>query len=69
MVILLSFYLANTFSDDTKIIDLGNDFRLEADKVFKGKTFVYGLPELQIEAISRLQNILQILVVLQQLFN
>ncbi len=43
----------NTFSENTKIIDLGNDFRLEADKVFNGKTFVYGLPELQREAIKQ----------------
>ncbi|AUP80038.1 N-acetyl-gamma-glutamyl-phosphate reductase [Flavivirga eckloniae] len=42
----------NTFSDSTKIIDLGNDFRLEKDKVFDGKNFVYGLPELQKEAIK-----------------
>lgn len=41
------------FSDDTKIIDLGNDFRLEADKDFEGKTFVYGLPELQKELIKK----------------
>ncbi|WP_299553989.1 N-acetyl-gamma-glutamyl-phosphate reductase [Seonamhaeicola sp.] len=43
----------NTFSENTKIIDLGNDFRLEADKMFDGKTFVYGLPELQKEAIEQ----------------
>ncbi|WP_303318420.1 N-acetyl-gamma-glutamyl-phosphate reductase [Flavivirga abyssicola] len=42
----------NTFSDKTKIIDLGNDFRLEKDKVFDNKDFVYGLPELQKEAIK-----------------
>ncbi|WP_350293057.1 N-acetyl-gamma-glutamyl-phosphate reductase [uncultured Croceitalea sp.] len=36
----------NTFSDQTKIIDLSNDFRLQQDSVFQGKTFVYGLPEL-----------------------
>ncbi|XMO87560.1 N-acetyl-gamma-glutamyl-phosphate reductase [Algibacter sp. AS12] len=47
----VKFLEANTFSDDTKIIDLGNDFRLEADKVFNGKTFVYGLPELNKDAI------------------
>ena len=47
----VKFLSANTFSDSTKIIDLGNDFRLEADKVFDGKTFVYGLPELNKEAI------------------
>ncbi len=47
----------NTFSENTKIIDLGNDFRLEADKVFKGKTFVYGLPELQKEDIRQAKYI------------
>ncbi|WP_027137687.1 N-acetyl-gamma-glutamyl-phosphate reductase [Gaetbulibacter saemankumensis] len=48
----VKFLSANTFSENTKIIDLGNDFRLEADKVFDGKTFVYGLPELQRELIK-----------------
>ncbi|WP_406684905.1 N-acetyl-gamma-glutamyl-phosphate reductase [Seonamhaeicola sp. MEBiC1930] len=48
----VKFLKANSFSDNTKIIDLGNDFRLETDKVFNGKTFVYGLPELQKEAIE-----------------
>jgi len=42
----------NTFSDKTKIIDLSNDFRLQKDEVFDGKTFVYGLPELQKEKIK-----------------
>ncbi len=41
----------NSFSKNTKIIDLGNDFRLKSDAIFQGKTFVYGLPELQKEAI------------------
>ncbi|MHB0756110.1 N-acetyl-gamma-glutamyl-phosphate reductase [Polaribacter sp. M15] len=41
-----AFLQKNTFSDDTKIIDLSNDFRLLADKNFEGKEFVYGLPEL-----------------------
>ena len=36
----------NQFANHTKIIDLGNDFRLTKDKVFNGKSFVYGLPEL-----------------------
>ncbi|MFB9056400.1 N-acetyl-gamma-glutamyl-phosphate reductase [Mariniflexile ostreae] len=49
----IKFLEANTFSEQTKIIDLGNDFRLENDKVFKGKTFVYGLPELQKSAIEK----------------
>ena len=48
----VKFLSNNSFSEHTKIIDLGNDFRLEADKVFDGKTFVYGLPELQREAIK-----------------
>ena len=47
----------HTFSEDTKIIDLSNDFRLENDKFFNGKTFVYGLPELQKEVIKRAKYI------------
>ena len=42
----------NTFSSKTKIIDLSNDFRLIKDEVFDGKTFVYGLPELQKDKIQ-----------------
>jgi N-acetyl-gamma-glutamyl-phosphate reductase len=42
----ISFLESNKFSDSTKIIDLGNDFRLTKDKNFDGKSFVYGLPEL-----------------------
>ncbi|AOZ98022.1 N-acetyl-gamma-glutamyl-phosphate reductase [Flavobacterium commune] len=42
----ISFLENNKFSDNTKIIDLGNDFRLIKDKDFNGKSFVYGLPEL-----------------------
>ncbi|MFD0835161.1 N-acetyl-gamma-glutamyl-phosphate reductase [Mariniflexile aquimaris] len=49
----VKFLSANTFSATTKIVDLGNDFRLEKDKVFNGKTFVYGLPELQRDAIKK----------------
>ncbi|MBC3758033.1 N-acetyl-gamma-glutamyl-phosphate reductase [Hyunsoonleella sp. SJ7] len=48
----VKFLKANSFSENTKIIDLGNDFRLEADKVFDGKTFVYGLPELNKSSIE-----------------
>ncbi|MDG5490203.1 N-acetyl-gamma-glutamyl-phosphate reductase [Psychroserpens sp. SPM9] len=43
----------NSFAADTKIIDLSNDFRLAKDAVFKDKTFVYGLPELNKEAITK----------------
>ena len=48
-----AFLEKNQCSAKTKIIDLSNDFRLEADKNFNGKAFVYGLPELQKEAISK----------------
>ncbi|MBT8245711.1 MAG: N-acetyl-gamma-glutamyl-phosphate reductase [Winogradskyella sp.] len=47
-----SFIDNNEFSKQTKIIDLSHDFRLEAHKVFDGKAFVYGLPELQKEVIK-----------------
>ncbi|RZJ71639.1 N-acetyl-gamma-glutamyl-phosphate reductase [Flavobacterium sp.] len=39
------FLAKNTFSDKTKIIDLGNDFRLTDDANFNTNSFVYGLPE------------------------
>ncbi|MBC5838035.1 N-acetyl-gamma-glutamyl-phosphate reductase [Flavobacterium muglaense] len=42
----ISFLKENQFASHTKIIDLGNDFRLTKDKEFEGKSFVYGLPEL-----------------------
>lgn len=47
----------NSFSNTTKVIDLGNDFRLDKDMVFQEKTFVYGLPELQKEVIRKATNI------------
>ncbi|MDN3618828.1 N-acetyl-gamma-glutamyl-phosphate reductase [Polaribacter undariae] len=47
-----AFLQKNSFSDNTKIIDLSNDFRLLADKNFEGKDFVYGLPELDKEIIK-----------------
>jgi len=47
-----AFLETNQFSGKTKIIDLSNDFRLNADQNFNGKSFVYGLPELQKEAIQ-----------------
>ena len=48
-----AFLEKNSFSSQTKTIDLSNDFRLEADTNFNGKTFVYGLPELNKEAIKK----------------
>lgn len=47
-----SFLKENSFSENTKIIDLSNDFRLTSDKILDGKEFVYGLPELQKEKIK-----------------
>ena len=52
-----NFLTQHSFSDDTKIIDLSNDFRLKEDAVFQGKKFVYGLPELQKKKIKKAQYI------------
>jgi N-acetyl-gamma-glutamyl-phosphate reductase len=43
----------HSFSETTLIVDLGNDFRLEDSCEFQGKSFVYGLPELQKEQIEK----------------
>jgi N-acetyl-gamma-glutamyl-phosphate reductase len=48
-----AFLKEHTFSGATKIIDLSNDFRLEADELFNKKSFVYGLPELKKDAIKK----------------
>ena len=53
----ISFLEENQFSATTKIIDLGNDFRLAKDKDFNGKSFVYGLPELNKTDIKNAQLI------------
>ena len=45
------------FSKHTKIIDLGNDFRLQKDSNFTHMNFVYGLPELQKNNIKNAQHI------------
>ena len=47
------FLKENSFSKNTKIIDLSNDFRLESSNIIGGKAFVYGLPELQKEEITK----------------
>jgi N-acetyl-gamma-glutamyl-phosphate reductase len=54
-----AFIKEHAFSTDTKIIDLSNDFRLQADAEIDGKQFVYGLPELnktQIENAKYIAN-------------
>ena len=45
----------NPVSDDTLIIDLGNDFRLEGD--FGNRNFVYGLPEIYFNEIQNSKSI------------
>lgn len=45
----------NKFPETTRIIDLGNDFRLGATA--GGRSFVYGLPEFQRDAIRKARNI------------
>jgi N-acetyl-gamma-glutamyl-phosphate reductase len=47
----------NRLPATTHIIDLSNDFRLEADAEFQGREFVYGLPELNKSRIQVAQNI------------
>jgi len=48
---------ANAIPDSVKIIDLSQDFRLSQNSKVKSKNFVYGLPELNREAIKSAQNI------------
>jgi N-acetyl-gamma-glutamyl-phosphate reductase len=43
----------NKFSEQTLIIDLSNDFRLSTHSEFIGRTFIYGLPERNKEAIEQ----------------
>lgn len=47
----------HSFSPDTGVIDLGNDFRLEADANFKDRQFVYGLPELSADTIAKARSV------------
>ncbi|MEK9613594.1 MAG: N-acetyl-gamma-glutamyl-phosphate reductase [Flavobacteriaceae bacterium] len=52
-----AFLNRHSFSEKTLIVDLGNDFRLQEDCGFEGRSFVYGLPELQKEAIEKAHSI------------
>ena len=47
----------NAFSDQTKVIDLSNDFRLKEDSNFQGKSFTYGLVELNKQEIIKSKHI------------
>lgn len=51
------FLAENTIASSTRIIDLANDFRLAATSSIGDRQFVYGLPELNREAIRTAQNI------------
>ncbi len=52
-----AFLQENAFSEKTRIIDLSNDFRLQQKASFQHRSFVYGLPEFQKEAIKKAKNI------------
>jgi N-acetyl-gamma-glutamyl-phosphate reductase len=51
------FLEANAVPNSVKIIDLSQDFRLSQNSKLKSKNFVYGLPELNRNAIKSAQNI------------
>jgi len=51
------FLTVNEIKATIKIIDLSQDFRLAASATIGGRNFVYGLPELQREAIKSATNI------------
>lgn len=46
-----SFLADNNISDQVKIIDLTNDFRVDADTVDGKRNFIYGLPEVNKDVI------------------
>lgn len=48
---------ANAIDASVKIIDLSQDYRLRANTAYQGQQFVYGLPELNKEAIKIAQYI------------
>ncbi|MGK6350264.1 N-acetyl-gamma-glutamyl-phosphate reductase [Parapedobacter sp. DT-150] len=51
------FLAANTVAPHVKIIDLSQDYRLSADAEYQDRPFIYGLPELQRDAIRSAQYI------------
>jgi len=53
----VKFLQENAINPKTKIIDLANDFRLKENAQLGSRTFVYGLPELNIEKIQSADNI------------
>lgn len=53
----IKFLSANKIPDTIKVIDLSQDFRLTANSRINNRVFVYGLPELNKEAIKTAKNI------------
>jgi len=51
------FLAENTIAENIKVIDLSQDFRLDGSNTFNGRSFVYGLPEVNKEAIKLAKNI------------
>lgn len=51
------FFAANPIRESIKIIDLSQDFRLTHNSQLTTRNFVYGLPELNREAIKKANNI------------
>ncbi len=51
------FLIENSIRDSIKIIDLSQDFRLSNNAQIGKRTFVYGLPELNMDAIKTANNI------------
>lgn len=49
------FLSKNNIEAITKVIDLGNDFRLDGE--FEGRHFIYGLPEVRREEIAKARDI------------
>jgi N-acetyl-gamma-glutamyl-phosphate reductase len=47
----------NPIEESIKIVDLSQDFRLNQNSKYKGQNFIYGLPELNREAIRTAQNV------------
>ncbi len=53
------FLAENLIDEKVKVIDLANDFRLNANRQFGNRNFIYGLPELnkaQIQSASNIAN-------------
>ena len=53
----VKFLQDNKLPERIKIIDLSQDFRLQANHLFEGRTFIYGLPELNRDSIRTSKNI------------